>query len=65
MRKNNRWMTWVLEESARVDVAMPWARGARSAPKARLPLSAPSLSKVARQVIPATPTAYRAVAGAR
>ena len=28
MKRNNRWMKWVLETSAD-DVAMPWARGER------------------------------------
>lgn len=26
MKKNNRWMKWVLAESAKTDVAMPWTR---------------------------------------
>lgn len=31
MAKNTRMMDWVLEESAKVDVDMPWTRGKRSA----------------------------------
>ena len=27
MKKNNRWMAGIIEESAKMDVAMPWARG--------------------------------------
>lgn len=29
MKAKRRWMTWVLEESAKPDVALPWERRAR------------------------------------
>ena len=44
MAKTNRWMTWVLEESAKTEVSMPWARGANGNWKSRLTEDAPSLS---------------------
>lgn len=34
MQAKERWLVWVLEESARLDVAMPWERGQRG-PNAR------------------------------
>ncbi|MFN0113343.1 MAG: hypothetical protein ACKVPY_01555 [Paracoccaceae bacterium] len=45
MKKNNRWLKWVVAESARPGVALPWARvrkpaalhlPARNAPAPRL-----------------------------
>jgi hypothetical protein len=29
MKPNRRWIAWVLAESARLDVALPWERGTR------------------------------------
>lgn len=46
MGKNNRWMTWVLEESARTNVTMPWARGNRPDWKQRLAIESPGLAKI-------------------
>lgn len=34
MQAKERWLAWVLEESAALDVAMPWERGQRG-PNAR------------------------------
>lgn len=31
MKSKRRWMNWVLEESAKETVALPWARGTRKA----------------------------------
>ena len=45
MAKTSRWMTWVLDESAKSDVDMPWARGQRGTSlKDRLAAEAPELS---------------------
>ncbi|WP_298260737.1 hypothetical protein [uncultured Litoreibacter sp.] len=46
MGKSNRWMTWVLEESARTDVTMPWARGVEPNWQSRLAHEAPGLAKI-------------------
>jgi len=27
MKKNNRWMKWIIGESAKSDVQLPWSRG--------------------------------------
>ncbi len=62
MVKNNRWMTWVLKESARTDVTMPWARGTQSNWKTRLTVEAPGLAKILHTAITENPTPYR-VAG--
>ncbi|MEP3346480.1 MAG: hypothetical protein ABJN34_15620 [Litoreibacter sp.] len=35
MGKNNRWMTWVLEESAGTTTAMPWANSAKDSARSR------------------------------
>lgn len=34
MKTERRWMKWVLEESAKEQVAMPWQRGQRRKPEA-------------------------------
>lgn len=45
MAKTSRWMTWVLDESAKTDVSMPWTRGQRTASSNdRLTTEAPELS---------------------
>jgi len=61
MGRNNRWMTWVLEESARTDVTMPWARGTQPDWKSRLTLEAPGLTKTLRHAIADEPIARRVV----
>lgn len=33
MKKNNRWMKWVLDESAKSDLDMPWSRKLRASGK--------------------------------
>lgn len=44
MAKNARMMSWVLEESTKTDVALPWTRGKRTASwKTRLAVDAPEL----------------------
>jgi hypothetical protein len=40
MQAKERWLAWVLDESAKLDVAMPWERGQRG-PAAR-PIVAPA-----------------------
>lgn len=45
MAKTSRWMTWVLDESAKPDTVMPWTRGTRSGlSKDRLATEAPELN---------------------
>lgn len=61
MGKNSRWMTWVLEESARTNVTMPWARGTRPDWQKRLAVEAPELSKIIQSGYVRTQTARRAV----
>jgi hypothetical protein len=61
MGKNNRWMTWVLEESARTDVTMPWARGTQPNWKTRLVNEAPGLSKILHHAVSEKPVARRVV----
>lgn len=56
MGKNSRWMTWVLEESARTEVTVPWARGTRPNWKARLTDEAPELAKILQKAIVEYPT---------
>lgn len=34
MKKDNRWMKWVLAESADMNVALPWQRTTRQRPAA-------------------------------
>ncbi len=41
MKKNNRWMKWVLAESAKTDVAMPWTRVAKVERKTRRSVTLP------------------------
>lgn len=40
MQAMERWLAWVLDESANLDVAMPWERGQRG-PNAR-PIISPA-----------------------
>jgi len=47
MQANGRWLAWVLDESAKLDVAMPWERGQRG-PKARPILSESTPAPVAK-----------------
>lgn len=47
MQAKERWLAWVLEESAKLDVAMPWERGQRG-PDARPILRDKPQPKVAR-----------------
>lgn len=61
MGKNNRWMTWVLEESARTNVTMPWARGTRPDWQTRLAVEAPELSMIIQSGINHTQTMHRSV----
>lgn len=35
MKKNNRWMKWVLEESAKTETVLPWSRTAKKQRKVR------------------------------
>lgn len=46
MGKTNRWMTWVLDESAKTDVTMPWARGTRPDWKKNLATETPELARI-------------------
>lgn len=61
MGKNNRWMTWVLEESARINVTMPWARGTRPDWQKRLATEAPELSNVIQSGMTRADRARRSV----
>ena len=59
MRKNNRWMTWVLEDSARSDVTLPWARGMRPNWKSRLTSETPGLATILHNAMADTPVVAR------
>jgi len=61
MGKTNRWMTWVLEESACTDVTMPWARGTRPDWKERLAVTSPELSAVVQSGLRQAASASRVV----
>ncbi|WP_170157884.1 hypothetical protein [Litoreibacter meonggei] len=54
MGKNNRWMTWVLADSARTDVTLPWARGTRPNWKSRLTNETPDLATILHDAMPET-----------
>lgn len=45
-KKNSRWMTWVLEESARPQATMPWARGTRPNWRKNLSVETPDLARI-------------------
>jgi hypothetical protein len=45
MKKERRWMKSVLAASTEVQVAMPWARGARRRPQAMKPAAAQPVSR--------------------
>lgn len=47
MQARSRWLAWVLEESADMDVAMPWERGQRG-PQARPIIQAQPAPKAAK-----------------
>ena len=45
MKKERRWMKSVLAASTEVQIAMPWARGARRRPQAMKPAIAQPVSR--------------------
>lgn len=61
MGKKNRWMTWVLEDSARTDVTLPWARGMRPNWKSRLTSETPGLATILHDAMPDSPVSPRSV----
>lgn len=65
MGKNSRWMTWVLEESARTDVTMPWARGTRPNWKTRLADEAPGLASILQDAMSDSSSVFTRGAGQR
>ncbi|EPX81499.1 hypothetical protein [Litoreibacter arenae] len=59
MAKNNRWMTWALEDSENTEITMPWARGQRPDWKSRLAEGTPGLAVVLKDAIAERPAAAR------
>lgn len=46
MKKNNRWLKWVLADSAKNDVALPWTRAAKLDRHARRSVTLPRAETV-------------------
>lgn len=59
MSTKNRWMAWILEESACSEVTMPWARGTQPNWKKRLTEEAPDLAKILQNALTDTPSGIR------